>query len=187
MPNNRIIPRQCEVCRGAFLACPTFVNHGGARFCSVICRVEATRTRVPRICEICAAPFTAIPARVQRGRARFCSQQCWGIASRGVERRPLADRFWEKVKRTETCWVWTGAKTGFGYGSIGIGPHQTDVTHRVVWQMTNGPIPDGLFVCHRCDNPPCVRPDHLFLGTAADNTADMITKGRRRKQKPPAN
>lgn len=75
------------------------------------------------------------------------------------------------------CWIWTGARMRYGYFQYGkklIG------AHRVAWELRNGPIPDGLYVLHRCDNPPCVRPDHLFLGTAADNTADMVAKGRYR-------
>lgn len=108
-------------------------------------------------------------------------------------RRPLADRFWEKVDRNGpvpphrpelgACWVWTRATNGGGYGKIGSGAggeaERTLLAPRVSWDLANGPIPDGLWVLHHCDNPPCVRPDHLFLGTAKDNTRDMIGKGRK--------
>ena len=96
----------------------------------------------------------------------------------------LPRRFWSKVDRSGDCWVWTGARRR-GYGRFRVGSRidgsrtLVRATH-VAWELTNGPVPDGLFVCHRCDNPPCVRPDHLFLGTALDNARDMIAKGRAR-------
>jgi hypothetical protein len=84
--------------------------------------------------------------------------------------------FMPKVRKTETCWLWTGA-TIRGYGSTRVAG-QPWVASRLMWTWANGPIPDGLDVLHHCDNPPCVRPDHLFLGTARDNTADARAKGR---------
>lgn len=80
------------------------------------------------------------------------------------------------------CWVWRGAKTGHGYGVVGWredGRRRQTTAHRYVWQQIHGPIPQGIVVCHRCDNPPCVRPDHLFLGTQRENLEDMTRKGRR--------
>lgn len=74
------------------------------------------------------------------------------------------------------CWVWTGA-TLKGYGQIGDAG-VVKYAHRVAYELAFGPIPDGLMVCHRCDNPPCCNPDHLFTGTALDNVADMVGKGR---------
>lgn len=95
-------------------------------------------------------------------------------------RRPLADRFWEKVHKTESCWLWTASvKDGFPYGQIGHpGTRTPRRAHRVSWELHNGPIPAGLFVLHKCDNPRCVRPDHLFLGTQSDNLKDAYSKGR---------
>ncbi len=75
------------------------------------------------------------------------------------------------------CWEWTGATAYYGYGKVGLDGRTTRV-HRAVYEAIFGPIPDGLFVLHRCDNPPCFRPDHLFLGTAGDNFHDMLAKGR---------
>lgn len=84
--------------------------------------------------------------------------------------------FWSKVEKGDDCWVWRGARTGEDYGLIS-GMGQTVGAHRVAWAIAHGPIPKGMCICHHCDNPPCVRDDHLFLGTSQDNTRDMWLKG----------
>lgn len=100
---------------------------------------------------------------------------------------PLETRFWAQVDMRSgiwECWEWTGARLPRGYGFAwdnAVGANR--LAHRLAWELTNGPIPDDLWVLHRCDNPPCVRPDHLFLGTAADNAHDMMAKGRGRRQR----
>lgn len=94
------------------------------------------------------------------------------------KRRPVNDRFWEKVdQRGDGCWEWTAALDTNGYGHFII-EGRNHAASRVAWMLTHGPIDAGLFVCHRCDNPPCCRPDHLFLGTALDNARDAVAKGR---------
>jgi hypothetical protein len=87
-------------------------------------------------------------------------------------------RFWSKVHKTDTCWLWTGSlRNGYGQSSM---LHKPLYAHRLIWEMTYGPIPPGLQVLHKCDVRNCVRPDHLFLGTQADNVHDRINKGRTR-------
>lgn len=92
-----------------------------------------------------------------------------------------SDRFWSKVDRTGTgCWLWLASLTGAGYGQFWLNGRR-EGAHRVAWELTYGPIPDGLLVCHDCpdgDNPRCVNPAHLFLGTTKDNADDMVAKGR---------
>ena len=85
-------------------------------------------------------------------------------------------RFWPKVRKTSECWVWTGKRRS-GYGRFLIKGRAVSA-HRVAWELAYGPIPHGKEVCHRCDNPPCVRPDHLFLGDRRANMADAGSKGR---------
>ena len=92
-------------------------------------------------------------------------------------RIPIEQRFWPKVEKTDGCWIWRGFRQKAGYGVTTV-DRRCWLTHRVAWTLCCGPIPDGLGVLHHCDNPPCVRPDHLFLGTNADNMADMNRKGR---------
>lgn len=109
-----------------------------------------------------------------------------GHSNGGPKPRPLTERFWEKVDRSGgplACWPWLASRRKSGYGKFGIGS-RTDGTKRVIeaprmaWILTHGPIPEGLCVLHRCDNPPCVNVRHLFLGTIADNNSDRMVKGR---------
>ena len=89
----------------------------------------------------------------------------------------IESEFWARVNKTNDCWLWTGGKTGMGYGMF-CRHNQHTHAHRLCWELVNGPIPTGMCVLHKCDNPICVRPDHLFLGTQADNMADCQAKGR---------
>lgn len=93
-----------------------------------------------------------------------------------AETEPLADRFWEKVAKGEGCWEWQGASIPKGYGCITV-DRRTVYAHRVSWLLAHGD-PGDLHVLHSCDNPRCVRPEHLFLGTRSDNMQDMVRKDR---------
>jgi hypothetical protein len=95
----------------------------------------------------------------------------------GQPMMPLADRFWVKVLKTEGCWYWMAHRNRDGYGMFSI-RSIPKYSHRVSWELAYGPIPEGQWVLHKCDNPACVRPDHLFLGDVGINTRDAAAKGR---------
>jgi hypothetical protein len=102
----------------------------------------------------------------------YCSRKCYGLA----KVIPVELRFWKNVKKTEGCWLWTGAST-FGYGTISKDGSQRKAT-RVSWEIFYGYDPVGKHLLHKCDTPACVRPDHLFLGNDRDNHRDRAIKGR---------
>lgn len=132
---------------------------------------------MPRLaCEVCGSPNVTAPAR-------FCSQDCYRVHQRRTADATLVDRFRSKVnKHTATgCWLWTGNLVR-GYGSFSrvddSGKQRPHPAHRFSWTLANGPIPDGQCVCHACDTPRCVNPNHLFLGTIQDNLNDARAKRR---------
>ena len=126
-------------------------------------------------CLTCQREMTVWHCLVAAGKVKYCSRPCYWESLKGE--RPLEEKFWLHVEKTEACWRWNGATDRAGYGQLGI-DGKTRRAHRVSWELHYGPIPGGQWVLHRCDTPPCVRPDHLFLGTSEDNSADMWAKGR---------
>lgn len=132
-----------------------------------------------RQCRRCGVSFQ-IPKKWQQ--KIYCSRRCGMLnaheqAVKNVDRRSLADRFWERVNQGDGCWEWNSTRIPRGYGYFHWGS-KARYAHRTAWELTYGKIPNGMFVCHHCDNPPCVRPDHLFLGTQSDNMRDCKEKGR---------
>ncbi len=103
----------------------------------------------------------------------------WQALADFAEDRQAQDRFWESAERAgaDECWHWTGKLNPNGYGSMTYAGF-THIASRLSWALANGRSPANLLVCHTCDNPPCVNPAHLFLGSHGDNVRDMVAKGR---------
>jgi hypothetical protein len=141
-------------------------------------------------------PITAFELQNRKDGRVMAKQVCRECRARSFEPRQIravtqvAERFWSKVDKSggpDSCWIWTGARRGPNrYGTFGVmidGKQKQLHAHRYAFAHEHGPIPDGMFICHRCDNVICVNPAHLFLGTPRDNTLDMISKGRGWMQK----
>lgn len=150
------------------------------------------------VCQSCDARFSVKPHEVAMGRGRYCTLACSIAGKMAERRRTLRECFWLKVAKVDPDWLWTGAVnrvTGYGVLRLDIDGQRCNSAHRAAWVMTSGPVPDGLYVLHTCDVRLCVRNDgplgeywangamhprrgYLWLGTHADNTADMMAKGR---------
>lgn len=130
------------------------------------------RTQYKRNCDYCGTYY-------EGAGIRFCSRGCSHRWRKEHPKVPASIRFWLKVGTThpDGCWLWTGGKNSQGYGNFYTNNKQYKA-HRFVYELTYGAIPKDILICHHCDNPSCVRPDHLFAGTNQDNMDDMVAKGR---------
>ena len=140
-------------------------------------------------CQYCEKSFQTYPYVLREGKGKYCSGACYGMAKTQAVLTCVAQRFAQLVDNSggaDTCWPWMGKRTPDGYGILYhlSSPHipkeqRFMTTHRYAYERYYGPIPPGMLVCHRCDNPPCCNAARcLFLGTYADNAHDAMQKGR---------
>jgi len=188
---KKALYKNCLICKKA-----TLVRHISrlerTKFCSLACRNESYKKEKKEIiCRQCKTPYLSYPSQRQRA---FCSRKCryewqasgnWPLAFyRDATEEQLLLRLSEylnsKTIKKDGCWEWIGAKDKNGYGIMRIELKSVQRAHRASWIVHKGQIPNQLWVLHKCDNPPCTNPEHLFLGTAKDNSEDMIRKKRNR-------
>lgn len=169
--------RTCQRCGSEFSIPAAWAKRGEGKYCSRKCKTAAN-PQVSSVCAFCEKRFS----RPKSLSGQYCSREC-AYAGR---RARVADRFWKQVQKTDSCWIWTASLNKHGYGKA-FYEGKTMSAHRLAYILTYGPVSDGINVCHSCDKDyptndasyrRCVRPDHLFLGTTADNMKDKAQKGR---------
>jgi hypothetical protein len=147
------------------------------KFCSKRCYGDSMIRSQTRKCDNCSKEYTALRHYILKGLRRCCSITC----ANKLRARPLNARFWSYVEKRKGCWDWKGTIDKDGYAVISDENRRQIRAQRLSYELNHGPIPKGKHVLHRCDNPPCVNPAHLFLGSNLDNIADKVSKGRQAK------
>lgn len=159
----------CQQCK------QSFSHIQQQKFCSHACYSDSIRSEhVTYTCKTCGASKTVRPSKLRGG---YCSYKC-SVAGKVQD---VHARFWTRVdvKGEDECWPWNHSRDPHGYGVFSLSSRNRPAS-RVAYLLAHGPIPDGHRINHHCDNPPCCNPKHLYAGTAADNTRDMMVRGRQK-------
>lgn len=170
-----MVDRVCGACGASYKSRP---SRTGSRYCSRKC--QAIGNTIPaedKIRNVCAGCGEIYIVKRPNRHSTCCSSKCLGRYNSAQRRKIWLAEFLIQKTGQPGCWEWPGTRSDQGYGTFKDNGKRI-AAHRAAWESENGPVPDGLDVLHSCDNPPCCRPSHLFLGTQADNNADRDTKGR---------
>jgi len=189
-----VLKMNCLMCQKEYIG--GIFNCRTTKFCSRDCRNRSyIIKRSKKTCLTCGSEFLKLESKKT---AKFCSVKCiryqgdkdklktvrskgfWQNATEEQKFNRLKDKYEELVVKNDGCWSWKRKLMKNGYASLNQGRTKVILAHRLSWMIHNGPIINNSFVLHKCDNPPCSNPEHLFLGTPKDNSDDMISKNRKK-------
>lgn len=178
-----MIQLNCQRCGNSFSVYESRFKKGEVKYCSMQC-YKPKKDRIPKVCKQCNVQFMVSPTEHRRGNGIYCSKTCIGKEIAKTRKNFLPQdpiqRFYSFIldsSNDDICWKWTGGKDWDGYGIFFVNKKSIKA-HRYAYQILVGRIPSGKLICHTCDNPSCVNPKHLFIGTFQDNVDDMMKKGR---------
>lgn len=163
---------RCEKCDRGFNVRPSYITSGRGKYCSNKCQGISKRNKISQACIICDKEVISVPSRIKKGRGKYCSILCMGKGRSIYLIKPIV---W-KVD-DNSCWNCTSHAKSCGYPQISRN-NKTITLHRFMYEKHKGPIPKGMLVRHSCDNPGCINPRHLLVGSCADNSNDMVSRHR---------
>jgi hypothetical protein len=187
----RSVKLTCQECNNEFLRFKSEAEKAQMHYCSKECQSKRLKDC---ICLICKSPFKKHISNIERHGGKLCSKSCAtkfrhiyleNLKNKNASITPQ-ERFFVNISHehhANGCWEWIGLKNKYGYGKMRI-TSKDETAHRFSYKLFFGDIPEKMLICHHCDYPSCVNPEHLFLGTHMDNAKDRENKNRGRYKKP---